>query len=115
MVFDPQALHHILVKDQHIYEESDTFVMYVRQYLAIMSPNLIHAGRSTKLLFGQGLLSSLGEQHRKQRKMLNPVFSIAHMRAMSTPESLEEFSSHLNVLLLLSASSNILRCHKSST
>ncbi len=25
-----------------------------------------------------------GEQHRKQRKMLNPVFSTAHMRDMST-------------------------------
>lgn len=25
----------------------------------------------------------MGEQHRKQRKMLNPVFSIAHMRDMS--------------------------------
>jgi hypothetical protein len=24
-----------------------------------------------------------GERHRKQRKMLNPVFSIAHMREMS--------------------------------
>ena len=25
-----------------------------------------------------------GEQHRKQRKMLNPVFSTTHMRDMST-------------------------------
>ncbi|KAF5316331.1 hypothetical protein D9619_006493 [Psilocybe cf. subviscida] len=29
-----------------------------------------------------GLTSTLGEQHRKQRKMLNPVFSVAHMRNM---------------------------------
>ncbi|KAH0590055.1 hypothetical protein H2248_000230 [Termitomyces sp. 'cryptogamus'] len=33
-------------------------------------------------MFGQGLLSTQGEQHKKQRKMLNPVFSIAHMRNM---------------------------------
>jgi len=51
-------------------------------------------------MFGPGLLGTLGEytrpskhrninkirssgeQHRKQRKMLNPVFSIAHMREM---------------------------------
>jgi hypothetical protein len=26
---------------------------------------------------------SLGEQHRKQKKMMNPVFSIKHMRGMS--------------------------------
>ncbi|KAK7031306.1 hypothetical protein VNI00_013561 [Paramarasmius palmivorus] len=33
------------------------------------------------LQFGPGLLSTpLGPQHRKQRKMLNPAFSIAHMR-----------------------------------
>lgn len=25
----------------------------------------------------------LGETHRKQRKMLNPVFSVNHMRAMT--------------------------------
>ncbi|KXN82787.1 Cytochrome P450 3A6 [Leucoagaricus sp. SymC.cos] len=32
--------------------------------------------------FGEGLLSTLSAQHRKQRKMLNPVFSINHMREM---------------------------------
>ncbi|KAJ4481154.1 cytochrome P450 [Lentinula aciculospora] len=54
--FDPKALYHILVK---------VFVI------------------SGALLFGNGLLSELTvEQHRKQRKMLNPVFSIAHMRSM---------------------------------
>ena len=51
-------------------------------------------------MFGQGLSSTQGEfhlyedvdqnqtwsgeQHRKQRKMLNPVFSIVHMRNMGT-------------------------------
>ncbi|RXW23124.1 hypothetical protein EST38_g2751 [Candolleomyces aberdarensis] len=37
-----------------------------------------------KAVFGDGLLSTLGNQHRKQRKMLNPVFSPAHMRTMTS-------------------------------
>ncbi|CAA7267173.1 unnamed protein product [Cyclocybe aegerita] len=63
-VFDPKALHHIVVKDQYIYEETSSFI------------------EGNRLMFGHGLLGTLGEQHRKQRKMLNPVFSIAHMRDM---------------------------------
>lgn len=62
--FDPKALHHILVKDQHIYEEA----------AAVINRNLIFVG--------PGLVATLGEQHRKQRKMINPVFSINHMREM---------------------------------
>ncbi|KAF8896616.1 cytochrome P450 [Infundibulicybe gibba] len=61
-IFDPKALHHIIVKDQYIYEETDQFIQYV------LSP--------------PALVDLLGEHHRKQRKMLNPVFSIAHMRQM---------------------------------
>ncbi|KIM41638.1 hypothetical protein M413DRAFT_152589 [Hebeloma cylindrosporum] len=63
-VFDPKAMHHIVVKDQYVYEETTSFI------------------EGNKLMFGPGLLGTLGEQHRKQRKMLNPVFSIAHMREM---------------------------------
>ncbi|KAJ2915637.1 hypothetical protein MD484_g4757, partial [Candolleomyces efflorescens] len=63
-IYDPKALHHIVVKDQNIYEEDSEFI------------------RVNKAVFGLGLLSTLGDQHRKQRKMLNPVFSIAHMRDM---------------------------------
>ncbi|KAF5360341.1 hypothetical protein D9756_005086 [Leucocoprinus leucothites] len=58
---DPKALHHIFVKDQHIYEEAPAFIAI------------------NKVFFGEGLLSTLGEQHKKQRKMLNPVFSTGHM------------------------------------
>ncbi|KAJ3565769.1 hypothetical protein NP233_g7435 [Leucocoprinus birnbaumii] len=64
LTFDPKALHHIFVKDQWAYEPS----------VALMDRNNVY--------FGEGLLSTLGEQHRKQRKMLNPVFSINHMREM---------------------------------
>ena len=57
--------------------------------------------RANEITLGEGLLATMGkrvrfalnsthglnvsgqgEQHRKQRKMLNPVFSIAHMREM---------------------------------
>ncbi|KAL0570237.1 hypothetical protein V5O48_011722 [Marasmius crinis-equi] len=53
-----------MVKDQHAFEEPPVFV------------------ETNRLLFGNGLLSALGDHHRKQRKMLNPVFSIAHIRNM---------------------------------
>ncbi|KAI0657157.1 cytochrome P450 [Cubamyces menziesii] len=63
--YDPRALHSIYVKDQDVFEESEilttAFMLYV----------------------GPGLLSTLGEQHRKQRKMLNPVFSAKHLREMT--------------------------------
>ncbi|KAL5524316.1 hypothetical protein ACEPAF_9456 [Sanghuangporus sanghuang] len=61
-VSDPLALHYICVKDQYIYEETDVF-------LAL-----------NKLRFGPSLLSTLGDEHKKQRKLLNPVFHIKHMR-----------------------------------
>ncbi|TFK34561.1 cytochrome P450 [Crucibulum laeve] len=64
-VSDPKALHHIVVKDQYIYEEPSFFI------------------DGNNMMFGAGLLATLGDHHRKQRKMLNPVFSIAHMRQMT--------------------------------
>ncbi|KAL6304705.1 cytochrome P450 monooxygenase [Sparassis latifolia] len=63
-VYDPKALHSIIVKDQHIYEETSTNLHF------------------SHMIFGPGLLATLGETHRKQRKLLNPVFSIVHMRYM---------------------------------
>ncbi|KAJ3502727.1 hypothetical protein NLJ89_g8754 [Agrocybe chaxingu] len=38
--------------------------------------------RTSRITFDEGIFNSLGERHRLQRKMLNPVFSIAHMRTM---------------------------------
>ncbi|KAL1742477.1 cytochrome P450 [Schizophyllum fasciatum] len=63
-VFDPKALHHIVVKDQHAYEEHPQF----------LAGNIV--------IFGQGLLSTVGARHKKQRKVMNPVFSTTHMRDM---------------------------------
>ncbi|KAF5326984.1 hypothetical protein D9619_004812 [Psilocybe cf. subviscida] len=63
---ESQFFNHLdTIKDQYIYEETTSFI------------------RGNQLIFGHGLLGTLGEQHRKQRKMLNPVFSITHMREMT--------------------------------
>ncbi|TBU25896.1 cytochrome P450 [Dichomitus squalens] len=64
LVSDPRALHHIVVKEQDVYQETDMFLM------------------SNRLIFGEGLIATVGEQHKKQRKMLNPIFSLANMRAL---------------------------------
>jgi hypothetical protein len=75
----------------------------VRYIYIVCTPNILTliTRSTTSLLFGKGLLATLGlsfdfllsmclfrvehegDHHRKQRKMLNPVFSIAHMREMS--------------------------------
>ncbi|KAI0359045.1 cytochrome P450 [Trametes cingulata] len=62
VVHDPKAMHTIFIKEQDIYEEPV---------------------QSLRLLLGPGLLGTLGEQHRRQRKMLNPVFSTKHLREMT--------------------------------
>ncbi|PPQ92207.1 hypothetical protein CVT25_008981 [Psilocybe cyanescens] len=65
VVNDPRAMHHILVKEQDSFEEWSAF-----------------ADINT-LIFGPGLLSTLGGQHKKQRKMLTPAFSVKHLRGMT--------------------------------
>ncbi|KAJ6561525.1 cytochrome P450 [Mycena vulgaris] len=65
LVSDPVALHHILVKEPAVFE----------QWAAVTITN--------SLLFGEGLIATVGEQHQKQRKMLNPVFSWKHIRGMA--------------------------------
>ncbi|KAJ3929248.1 MAG: cytochrome P450 [Lentinula lateritia] len=71
--FDTKAMHYILVKEicKYVFEHSN------------IQHQLMKNLRSGALLLGKGLLNTTGEHHRKQRKMLNPVFSIAHMRSMS--------------------------------
>ena len=45
---------------------------------------LIHTfARTNALLFGDGLVATIGDQHKKQRKMLTPAFSIKHLRGMT--------------------------------
>ncbi|RPD59281.1 cytochrome P450 [Lentinus tigrinus ALCF2SS1-7] len=64
-LYDPKALHHILIKDGEHYPKDSA------------PSNDLH------LLLGPGLLTTEGGQHRRQRKMLNPVFSAAHLRHMT--------------------------------
>ncbi|THH33277.1 hypothetical protein EUX98_g922 [Antrodiella citrinella] len=61
-VFDPTAIRHIISEDQHVFERASWF------------------SESLRLAIGPGLLSACGDHHRKQRKILNPVFSTAHMK-----------------------------------
>ncbi|KAH9919294.1 cytochrome P450 [Fomitopsis serialis] len=63
-VADPKALHHILIEEEHMYQETEDFIL------------------ANTLYFGPGLTSTLGQQHAKQRKILNPVFSMNHIRRM---------------------------------
>ncbi|KAH7927983.1 cytochrome P450 [Leucogyrophana mollusca] len=63
-VYDPKAMHRIFVEAQYVYEETASYL------------------ETNKLVFGNGLLSTLGDHHKRQRKMLNPVFSTSHMRHM---------------------------------
>ncbi|KAE9391071.1 cytochrome P450 [Gymnopus androsaceus JB14] len=60
--YDPKAMNHILLKEVNSYPA-----------LRIEFGNVI---------LGNGLLDTVGEVHRRQRKMLNPVFSIAYMRSI---------------------------------
>jgi len=64
VVSDPKACNNIVIKSQAIFEETESFI------------------ETNQQVFGPGLISTLGDQHRKQRKMLNPVFNINHMRCM---------------------------------
>lgn len=65
-----------------MYEEPRWFLACVLAYQRYSLPNLPHS-RWNNMAFGPGLLATLGDHHRKQRKLLNPVFSIAHMRNMT--------------------------------
>ncbi|PPQ69737.1 hypothetical protein CVT25_010446 [Psilocybe cyanescens] len=65
LVNDPRALHQVLVKDQDIFEEWSAWTT------------------TNSLLFGPGLLATVGSQHKKQRKMLGPAFSVTHLRVMT--------------------------------
>ncbi|OJT08227.1 Cytochrome P450 94A1 [Trametes pubescens] len=63
--FDPAALQSIVLKEQGTYDQIEWLI------------------RSNNMLLGSGLLSVLGDTHRKQRKMLMPVFSAKHLRDLT--------------------------------
>ncbi|KAF8264769.1 cytochrome P450 [Lactarius quietus] len=66
VVSDPKACNNIFVKDHEvIFDATEAFLT------------------SNMQAFGPSLLSTTGVHHRRQRKLLNPVFSINHMRHMT--------------------------------
>ncbi|KAK7691817.1 hypothetical protein QCA50_005220 [Cerrena zonata] len=64
-VFDPTALQQVIIKESEIYDMPEWSTDTVRMTL------------------GPGLFGVHGATHRKQRKILNPAFSIKHMRALT--------------------------------
>ncbi|GJE97651.1 cytochrome P450 [Phanerochaete sordida] len=64
-VYDPKALNSIMIKDEYTYSKP--------QWLL----------QSNNEIIGPGLFVAQGDQHRRQRRILNPVFSIAHMRFLT--------------------------------
>ncbi|PIL34530.1 cytochrome P450 [Ganoderma sinense ZZ0214-1] len=65
LIHDPLALHAVAIKEQEFYTKSVT------------------PSNDLKLFLGPGVLTTVGAQHRRQRKLLNPVFSVSHLRNMT--------------------------------
>ncbi|KAJ7288851.1 cytochrome P450 [Mycena rebaudengoi] len=63
-VFDPVALHAVLIEAADIYEVDETFM------------NVFG------LIWGKGILSMIGEDHYRYRKILKPAFSTTNIREM---------------------------------
>jgi hypothetical protein len=91
------------VKDQYIFEEANWFIQCVFCWFIYLHIWIyVTVCRSNRMMFGTGLFGTLGRlsasryistswltilwykggHHRKQRKMLNPVFSSSHLRDM---------------------------------
>ncbi|KAG6898696.1 hypothetical protein C0993_005049 [Termitomyces sp. T159_Od127] len=64
-ISDPRALHSIIIKDQDAFEETAVFV------------------ETNKAIFGPGLVATIGDHHKKQRKIVTPVFSVTQLRQLT--------------------------------
>lgn len=76
-------MHSILVKDQESYFRG---TITLRYSFYRYDSAIVHAHTRfsfVSVIFGPGLFSTTGARHKKQRKMLNPVFSGAHMRNLT--------------------------------
>ncbi|KAJ7898062.1 cytochrome P450 [Mycena leptocephala] len=62
---DTRALNHVLVRDTHVFDETPA-----------MTSEFYYC-------FGPGLISVRGDTHKKQRKMIQPLFGAAHIRALT--------------------------------
>ncbi|KAJ4489794.1 cytochrome P450 [Lentinula lateritia] len=64
-VSDPHALQSIIVKDQDAFEETAVFI------------------DTNRVIFGPGLVSTTGDVHKKQRKIVAPVFSVPQLKKVT--------------------------------
>ncbi|KAJ4467221.1 cytochrome P450 [Lentinula aciculospora] len=64
-VSDPHALQSIIVKDQDAFEETAVFI------------------DTNRVIFGPGLVSTTGDVHKKQRKIVAPVFSVPQLKRIT--------------------------------
>ncbi|KAF9457370.1 cytochrome P450 [Collybia nuda] len=64
-VSDPRALQSIVLKDQDAYEETAVFI------------------ETNKAIFGPGLVATIGDHHKRQRKIVTPVFSVTQLRHLT--------------------------------
>ncbi len=55
----------------------------VRALSHLLKPRDLTPCSDLKVFLGPGVLTTVGAQHRRQRKLLNPVFSVAHLRNMT--------------------------------
>ncbi|KAK7060040.1 cytochrome P450 [Favolaschia claudopus] len=62
---DTRALTHVLVRDTHVFDETPAMTSEFHY------------------CFGPGLISVRGDIHKKQRKMIQPLFGAAHVRALT--------------------------------
>ncbi|KAI0737391.1 hypothetical protein C8Q80DRAFT_1276409 [Daedaleopsis nitida] len=60
--YDPKAMHSVLIKDAEHW------------------PKSLAKTDNFKMFLGPGILAATEARHRTQRKMLNPMFSTAHLR-----------------------------------
>ncbi|KAJ7026620.1 cytochrome P450 [Mycena alexandri] len=61
-ISDPKALQDILIKNPDAWEETEVFI------------------ETNRIIFGPGLVSTTGDVHKRQRKLVNPVFSPTNLR-----------------------------------
>ena len=81
-VSDPVTLNYLFA-DMNLVEQSSFIVEYGISHLDRSGElNTECIRRTYRLLLGPGLMSSVGERHRRQRKTLNPVFSARNLKEM---------------------------------
>ena len=59
-VFDPVAMHNVIVKDQYVFEEAAWFIRWVYRDFFFHVPFRPSTPRTNALAFGPGLLATLG-------------------------------------------------------